>query len=70
MKPRNLKEGNLVLKVLRDETFDPRGKMKPRWSGPFIIKNIMSGGATRITNLDGEEMLCLINMDNLWKYHI
>ena len=70
LKPRNLKEGNLVLKVLRDETFDPRGKMKPRWSGPFIIKNIMLGGATRITNLDGEEMLCLINMDSLWKYHI
>ena len=32
-----LKEGDLVLKVLRDETFDPRGKMKPRWSEPFII---------------------------------
>ena len=61
MKPRNLKEGDLVLKVLRDETFDPRGK--PRWSGPFIIKKIMSGGATKITNLDGEEMLRPINMD-------
>ena len=51
--PRNLKEGDLVLKVLRDATFDPRGKMKPRWFGPFIIKKIMFGGATRITNLDG-----------------
>jgi len=51
--------------VLRDETFDPRGEMKPRWSGPFIIKKIMSGGATRITNLDEEEMLCPINMDRL-----
>ena len=70
MKPRNLKEGDLVLKVLRNETFDPRGKMKPTWSGPFIIKKIMSKGATRITNLDGEEMCCLINMDRLWKYHI
>ena len=28
VKPRNLKEGDLVLKVLRDETFDPREKMK------------------------------------------
>ena len=37
VKLRNLKERDLVLKVLRDETFDPRGKMKPRWSGPFII---------------------------------
>ena len=70
VKPRNLKEGDLVLKVLRDETFDPRGKMKPRWSRPFIIKKIMSKGATRITNLDGEEMLRPTNMDRLWNYDI
>ena len=67
MKSRDLKEGDLALKVLRDETFDPRGKMKPRWSRPFIIKKIMSGGATRIIDLDGEEMLRPINMDRLWK---
>ena len=70
VKLRNLKEGDLVLKVLRDKTFGPRGKMKPRWSKPFIIKKIMSGGATRITDLDGEEMLHPINMDRLQKYHI
>ena len=70
VKPRNLKEGDLVLKVLRDETFDPRGKMKPRWSEPFIIKKIMSRGATRIVDLDGEEMLGLINLDRLQKYNI
>ena len=70
MRPRNLKEGGLVLKVLRDETFDPRGKMKPRWFGPFIIKRIMSRGATRMIDLDGEEMLSLINMDKLQRYHI
>ena len=67
---RNLKEGDLVLKVLRDENFDLRGKMKPRWSSLLIIKKIMSGGATRITDLDGEEMLCLINMDRLRRYNI
>ena len=70
VKPRNFKEGDLVLKVLRDETFDPREKMKPRWSRPFIIKKIMFGGAIRITNLDGEEILHPINMDRLRKYHI
>ena len=70
VKSRNLKEWDLVLKVVKDETFDPRGKMKPKWSGPFIIKKIMSGGATRITNFDGEEMLCPINMDRLRKYNI
>ena len=55
----------MVLKVLRDETFDPIGKMKSRWSGPFIFKKIMSGDATRITDLDGEEMLHPINIDRL-----
>ena len=70
VRPRNLKEGDLVLKVFRDETFDPRGKMKPRWFGPFIIKKIMLGGATRITDLDREEMLRPINMDRLRRYNI
>ena len=46
VKPKNLKEGDLDLKVLRDKTFDPRGKIKPRWSGPFIFKKIMTGSVT------------------------
>ena len=70
LKPRNLKKRELVLKVLRDETFDPRGKMKPRWSRPFIVKRIMSRSAMKIIDLYGEEMLCPINMDRLWKYNI
>ena len=65
VRPRNLTEWDLVLKVLRDETFDPRRKMKLRWSGLFIIKKIMLRGATRITKLDGEEMLHPVNMDRL-----
>ena len=70
VKLRNLKERDLVLKVPRDETFDPRGKMKPRKSLPFIIKKIISGDVTRIMDLDGEEMLHLINTYRLWKYNI
>ena len=70
VKSGNRKERDLVLKVHRDESFDPRGKMRPRWFGPFIIKKIMSGGPTRITDLDEEEMLHPINMDRLQKYHI
>ena len=47
MKPRNLKEEDLVLNVLKDETFDLRGKMKSRWFEPFIINKIVLGGATK-----------------------
>ena len=70
MKLRNLKDGDIVLKVLRGETFDTSGKMEPRWSGLFIIKKIMLGSATRIIDLDGGEMLHPINMDRLWKNKI
>ena len=70
VRPRNLKEGDVVLKVFRDETFDPRGKMKPKWFGPFIIKKIMPKVATRNIDLDGKEMLHLINMDRLRRYNI
>ena len=70
VKPRNFKEGDLVLKVLRDETSNPRVRMKPRWSGLFIIKKIMFRDATRISDLDGEEMLCPINTDRLRRYNI
>ena len=70
MRPRNLKERDFILKVLKDETFDPRRKVKPRWSSSFIINKIMIGGATRNTDVDGEEMLFPINMDRLRWYHI
>ena len=70
VKPRSLREGDLVLKVVRDETFDPRGKMKPRLSETFIIKKIMTRDATRIIDLDGEEMLHPINMCRLRRYKI
>ena len=43
VRPRNLKEGDLVLKVLKDETFDPRGKMKPRWLGPLLSRRSCHG---------------------------
>ena len=53
VKPRNLKEGDLILKVLKDETSNPRGKMKPRWSSPFVIKKIRFGFA-QSTWIDSE----------------
>ena len=69
VKSRNLKVGDLVLKELRGEISDPRGKMKPRCSRPFVIKRIMLGGAVKITDLDGEEMFQPINMDRIQKYN-
>ena len=57
VKLRNLKVGDLVLKELRGEIFDPRCKIKPRW--------IMLEGAVKITNLDAKEIFQPMNMDRL-----
>ena len=55
VKSRNLKEGDLVLKDNRAPIHDPRGKFRPNWIGPYIIKTIWSGGAVILTDLDGLE---------------
>ena len=70
VKPRNIKEGDLVLKALRKNVLDPRGKFRPNWAGPYIVKNILSGGAVRLIDMNGDEFASLINMDQLKKYYI
>jgi hypothetical protein len=42
VRPRNLKEGDLVLKELWAPVFNPREKFKPNWAGPYVIKKIMT----------------------------
>jgi hypothetical protein len=49
VKLRNLKE-------LRAPVFDPRGKFKPNWAGPYVIKNLFLGGAAKLMDTDGEEL--------------
>ncbi|KAL7243113.1 hypothetical protein ACSBR1_015515 [Camellia fascicularis] len=55
VKARNLKERDLVLKENRAPVHDPREKFKPSWMGSYIMKNIMTGGAVILMDLDGIE---------------
>ncbi|XP_047313953.1 uncharacterized protein LOC124917607 [Impatiens glandulifera] len=68
VKPRHLVVGDLVLRKTR-ELQDPRGKFQPPWEGPFIIKQIFSGGAVRLATLDGDECSSPFNLDTLKKYY-
>ena len=43
----------MVLKDNRAPIHDPRGKFRPNWTGPYIIKAIWSGGAVVLMDLDG-----------------
>ena len=68
VKPRDIKEGDLVLKALRKNVLDPRGKFRPNWAGPYFVKQIYSGGAVKLADMDGNEFSSMTNLDQLKKY--
>ena len=70
VKPRNIKEGDLVLKALRKNILDHRGKFRPNWSWSYIVKTILFGGAVQLTDINGDEFASLTNLDQLIKYYI
>ena len=53
VKPRPLQKGDLVLRILKGLVRDPRGKFRPSWSGPYIIREMTLKEATWLTDLDG-----------------
>ena len=70
VKPRPLQRGDLVLRVLRGLVGDPRGKFRPTWSGPYIIRELTPEGAAWLTDLDGNQFLEPTNVDQLKKYYV
>ena len=70
VKPRNLKEGDLILKELRAPVFDLRGKFKPNWVGPYVIKTLFLGGVAKLIDMDGEKIFQPVNLDRLRKYYV
>ncbi|RVW12354.1 hypothetical protein CK203_104921 [Vitis vinifera] len=55
VRPRKFQRGDLVLKVLRGLISDPRGKFRPSWSGPYVIRDLTREGAAWLTDLDGNQ---------------
>ena len=52
VRTKDLKLRDLVLKEIRAPVQDTNGKFKQNWVGPYIIKQIYSGGAIRFMDLD------------------
>ena len=70
VKPRKFKKGDLVLKVLRGLINDPKGKFRPSWSGPYVIRDLTREVAAWLTNLDGNQFTELVNVDQLKKFYV
>jgi hypothetical protein len=66
--PREFKEGDLVL--TRTTRTESRGKLEPKWEGPYIVKIKTSPNAYRLTSPCGEDLEHSWNVDNLHKFFI
>ena len=61
--------GDLVIKRIILPQSDPRGKWTPTYEGPFVIKNIFSGGAMILTTMDGDDLPHPVNADIVKRYY-
>jgi ribonuclease HI len=65
---REFNEGDLVL--VRTARTESRGKLEPKWEGPFIVKTKASPSAYRLTTSSGEDLEHSWNIDNLRKFFV
>ena len=70
VKPGKIKAGDMVLKQSRVIVFDTRGKFRPNWEGPYLVKIVLPKGAVRISDLEENEFTEPVNLDSLKKYYL
>ena len=70
IKPGKIKEGDLVLKLTKPIMTDPRDKFKPNWEGLYLVKKLLSRGASILPDLKENEFREPINLDKLKKYFL
>ena len=59
-----------MLKQAKQNVSDPRGKFKPNWKGPYLVKIVLSKGAVKLMDSKGNEFSEPTNMDRLNKYYV
>ena len=65
-----LQQGDLFLRVLKGLVVDPRGKFRPNWSIPYIIRELTPEGVTWLMDLDGNLFSKPTNVDQLKKFYV
>jgi len=68
-RPREFKEGDLVLRKVLSLPGEDRSKWAPNYEGPYIVKKTFSGGALLLTRTDEEDVVRLVNSDSVKKYY-
>ncbi|KAL6318214.1 hypothetical protein AAG906_035720 [Vitis piasezkii] len=68
--PVEIEMGSLRVALEQGLIGDPRGKFKPSWRGPYVIRELTPKGAAWLTDLDGNQFLEPTNVDQLKKYYV
>jgi hypothetical protein len=68
VKPREIKEGDLVLRRLPKGKME--GKMNSKWEGPFLMMEMSRSEDCRLQTLDGVDDPYSWNKEMLQKYYV
>ena len=68
VKPREFREGDLVLRKIMSFNTDSRGKWTPNFEGLYVVKKAFFGGALILETMDGEEFPRPMNADAVKKH--
>ncbi|RVW88325.1 Transposon Ty3-I Gag-Pol polyprotein [Vitis vinifera] len=70
VRPRNFKNGTLVLRKVFENTAEVgAGKFQANWEGPYIVTKANENGAYHLQKLDGTPLLRPWNVFNLKQYY-
>ena len=67
VQPRGFQTGDLVLHAIHLP--DGRGKFRPNWRDPFVVKQVFSGSAVTLEDMDQVEQSEPVNLCYLKKYY-
>ena len=72
VKPRVFRKGGLVLVLRRPIVVKGKvkGKLEPKWEGPFVIEQVYDGGAYQLIDQEGGRTMLPINGRYLKKYFV
>ncbi|XP_070045374.1 uncharacterized protein [Nicotiana tomentosiformis] len=70
VRPRQFIPGQLVLKWIFTHLDEEKGKFSPNWQGPYMVHQVVTGGALILAEMDGEIWLKPINSDTVKRYYV
>ena len=70
VRPREFKEGDLVLRKLLPLPSEDRSKWAPNYKGPYVVKKAFSRGALLLTRMDGHDLPRPVNSDSVKKHYV